>query len=513
MNIAKKVIMRSRLLDLIEGLTDIFDSGLPAWQLEITGMQIDNRFLQPGDLFIACFGKNHDARNYIDQAILDGSSAVLVESGCKWKGTEFRSGVPVIAIDNLPAKISEISSRFYGKPSEKSNVIGITGTNGKTSCSQFIAQSLLGLGHKCGVLGTLGYGLPGDLRETSLTTPDALVTQRLLSEMVENKVCNIAMEVSSIGLHQHRVSAVKFDTAIFTNLSRDHLDYHKDMEDYAKNKRQLFRMPDLKSAIVNLDDIHAVSVINSIASDVDVLTYSMSNKNASVYAEVTNFTKVGYGAEISTPLGKGKISGKLIGDFNLSNALAVTAYLSYFSTKTDGIGIQEICEQISALQCLDGRMEIVGDNNEVKVIVDYAHTPDALKSALNALSSHFDGKIWCIFGCGGNRDKGKRSIMGEVAEHYADYLVVTDDNPRNESGDEIIQHILSGMSDPHLVSIIRDRAKAIAFAIKNASEHDVVLIAGKGHETCQDVLGAINSFSDSMEARRALQERGLKVDR
>ncbi len=513
MNIAKKVMCRSRLSDLLMGLTDIFDSSLLALQLEITGMQIDSRFLQRGDLFIACFGENHDARNYIDKAILDGSSAVLVESDCKWSGIEFRSGVPVIAIDNLPTKISEISSRFYGKPSEKLNVIGITGTNGKTTCSQFIAQSLLGLGHKCGVLGTLGYGLPGDLRETALTTPDALATQRLLSEMVENEICNIAMEVSSIGLHQHRVSSVKFNTAIFTNLSRDHLDYHKDMDDYARNKRRLFIMPDLKSAIINLDDIHAVSIINSIASDVEIFTYSMSNINASVYAEVTNFTRAGYEAEISTPLGKGKISGKLVGGFNLSNALAVTAYLSHFATKTEGIGIQEICEQISALQSVDGRMEVIGDNNEVKVIIDYAHTPDALKSVLSAVSSHFDGKVWCIFGCGGNRDKGKRSIMGGIAEQYADYLVVTDDNPRNESGNEIIQHILSGIGDPQVVTIIRDRAKAIEFAIKNASARDVVLIAGKGHETCQDILGTKNKFSDSAEARLALQDRGLTVDR
>ena len=513
MNIAKKVMCRSRLLDLLVGLTDIFDSSLSALQLEITGMQIDSRLLQPGDLFIACFGKNYDARNYIDEAILDGSSVVLVESDCKWRGIEFRSGVPVIAIDNLRNKISEISSRFYGKPSEKLNVVGITGTNGKTTCSQFIAQSLLGLGHKCGVLGTLGYGLPGDLRQTALTTPDALITQRLLSEMVENEICNIAMEVSSIGLHQQRVSSVKFNTAIFTNLSRDHLDYHKDMEDYARNKRRLFIMPNLKSAIINLDDIHAVSIINSIASDVEILTYSMSNMNASVYAEVANFTRAGYEADIWTPLGKGKISGKLIGGFNLSNALAVTTYLSHFATKTEGIGIQEICDQISSLQSVDGRMEIIGDDNEVEVIIDYAHTPDALKSALSAVSSHFDGKIWCIFGCGGNRDKGKRSIMGEVAEQHADYLVVTDDNPRNEPGDDIIQHILSGVSESQEVSIIRDRAKAIKFAIKNASAGDVVLIAGKGHETCQDVLGTKNKFNDSVEARLALQERGFTIDR
>ena len=193
--------------------------------------------------------------------------------------------------------------------------------------------------------------------------------------------------------------------------------------------------------------------------------------------------------------------------------MAVAAYLSHFASKTEGIGIQEICEQISSLQSVNGRMEIIGDNNEVNVIIDYAHTPDALKSVLSALRAHFDGKVWCIFGCGGNRDKGKRSIMGEVAEQYADYLIVTDDNPRNESGDEIIQHILSGIGHPQVVTIIRDRAKAIEFAIKNASARDVVLIAGKGHETCQEISGTKNKFSDSAEARVALEERGLTLDR
>jgi len=508
MDIAENLNCRANLLDLIEGLTVTTDSRLVISEVMVSGIQIDSRLLQKGDLFIACFGKNYDARNFIDKAIEIGSSAVLAESSSDWEGLEFRSGVPIIAIDNLSKKISEIASRFYDKPSERSNVIGITGTNGKTSCSHFIARSLLGLGYKCGVIGTLGYGLPGKLTETALTTPDAVETQKVLSEMANNNIDNIAMEISSVGLHQKRVSSVQFNTAIFTNLTRDHLDYHKNMEEYADNKKKLFTMSGLKSAIINLDDTFAVSIINSISSDVEVITYSVNNKNASVYAEEFSFSRTGYDAKIYTPLGKGRISGKLLGYFNFSNVLAVLAFMVQFSSRHKNICIEKICDQISELQPVDGRMQIIGDHSEITVIVDYAHTPDGLRCALMALKHHFQGKIWCVFGCGGNRDNGKRPMMGEVAEKYSDHLVVTDDNPRNEAGDIIVQHILSGITNPQAVSIIRDRALAISFAITRASPQDVVLIAGKGHEGYQDVLGVKNIFSDSKQVDVALKERG-----
>ena len=508
MSTAEKLHKRTNLLDLVKGLVEIADSELPVLHMAITGIQMDSRLLRKGDLFIACFGRNHDARNYVDQAIAVGSSAVLVESGGEWHGLEVRANVPIIAIDNLATKISEIGNRFFGKPSEKLNVIGITGTNGKTSCSQFIAQSLFGLGYKCSVIGTLGYGLPGELKETTLTTPDALLTQKVLSEMVNTNIGNVAMEVSSVGLHQKRVFSVQFDTAIFTNLSRDHLDYHKSMEDYAENKKELFTMPGLKAAIINLDDTFAVSVINSIASNVEVFTYSVNNKNASVYAEDLNLSRNGYNAKICTPIGKGKISGKLIGYFNFSNVLAVVAFLVHFSSKKNDIDIAIICEKISNLQSVAGRMEIIGDKSDITVVVDYAHTPDSLKNALTALQHHFRGKVWCVFGCGGNRDQGKRPMMGEIAEKYADHLIVTDDNPRNEEGDNIVHHILSGMNNQRAASVIRDRAKAIALAISHANPQDVVLIAGKGHEAYQDVSGIKNIFSDSKQVRLGLQNRG-----
>ena len=471
---------------------------------------MDSRLLRKGDLFIACFGRNHDARNYIDAAIEQGCSAVLADSGGDWQGIQLRDQVPIIAIDNLSAKISEIAGRFYGHPSTKLSVIGITGTNGKTSCSQFIAQSMTSLGCRCGVIGTLGYGICGELKETQLTTPDAVFTQTALAEMVSENVDPIAMEVSSVGLHQKRVRAVKFDTAVFTNLTRDHLDYHESMEAYGENKKKLFAMPGLSAAIVNLDDPFALPIINSISSDVEILTYSLKNKVATVYAESIELTRGGFSASIVTPLGEGKISGKLIGYFNFSNVLAVvTALINYLPRKGE-TSIEAICQAISKLQPVDGRMEIIGESEEITAVVDYAHTPDGLRSALTALRDHFKGSIWCVFGCGGNRDKGKRPLMGEIAEKFSDKLVITDDNPRNEEGDEIVEHILSGVNEPDKVAVVRDRAAAISHAIANANSGDVVLVAGKGHETYQDIAGTRNIFSDAKQVRLALQERDKK---
>jgi len=510
MNTAEKLHSEASLLELVEGIKEISDEDKSTLRVVVTGVQMDSRLLRKGDLFIACFGRNHDARNYIDAAIEQGCSAVLADSGGDWQGIQLRDQVPIFAIDNLSAKISEIAGRFYGHPSTKLSVIGITGTNGKTSCSQFIAQSMTSLGCRCGVIGTLGYGICGELKETQLTTPDAVFTQTALAEMVSENVDPIAMEVSSVGLHQKRVRAVKFDTAVFTNLTRDHLDYHESMEAYGENKKKLFAMPGLSAAIVNLDDPFALPIINSISSDVEILTYSLKNKVATVYAESIELTRGGFSASIVTPLGEGKISGKLIGYFNFSNVLAVvTALINYLPRKGE-TSIEAICQAISKLQPVDGRMEIIGESEEITAVVDYAHTPDGLRSALTALRDHFKGSIWCVFGCGGNRDKGKRPLMGEIAEKFSDKLVITDDNPRNEEGDEIVEHILSGVNEPDKVAVVRDRAAAISHAIANANSGDVVLVAGKGHETYQDIAGTRNIFSDAKQVRLALQERDKK---
>lgn len=507
MNTAEQLNTSASLYDLISGLTDLEDPIPKALNVVATGIQMDSRLLCKGDLFLACFGQNHDARDFIDDAIELGVVAVLAESGGQWQGTKIIRDVAVIAIDNLSAKISEIAARFYSHPSDKLHVIGITGTNGKTSCSQFIAQALTSIGCQCGTIGTLGYGVYGDLSETRLTTPDAVFTQMALAEMVRDSVDPVVMEVSSVGLHQKRVKAVHFDTAIFTNLSRDHLDYHESMEDYAANKRKLFASQGLKCAIVNLDDPYALSIINTIAKDVDISTYSIKSSMATVYAEELNLTRQGFDARIVTPFGAGQVSGKLIGYFNFSNLLAVIAALISYLSRQGEVDIAQLCAQVSKLSPVNGRMEIIGDNEEITAVVDYAHTPDGLSSALAGLRDHFSGKIWCVFGCGGNRDKGKRPMMGEVAERFADRLIIADDNPRNEQGDEIVQHILSGIENREAVVVMRDRAEAISYAISNAEAGDVVLIAGKGHETYQDIGGSKIIFSDANQVRLALQER------
>lgn len=510
MNTAEKLQNKSSILELLNGLIDLSESDQQLRDCVVSGVQLDSRLLKPGDLFLACFGRNHDARNFVSDAVELGVAAVVVESGENWNGVKFLGHVPVIAIDNLSAKLSEIASRFYSAPSEKLTVIGITGTNGKTSCSQFIAQALTDMGMNCGVIGTLGYGVYGDLQETALTTPDAVFTQAALSEMVSQGIDPVVMEVSSVGLHQKRVKAVDFDIAVFTNLSRDHLDYHKTMEEYAESKKKLFTGSKLRKAVVNLDDQYALSILNGICSKVDISTYSAKNSVATVYASDLEFNRAGYKATINTPIGVGKVSGVLLGSFNFYNLLAVVttliAYLPFRSEKT----IAEICEYVSSLKPVTGRMEIVGEESEITAVVDYAHTPDGLKSALIALKEHFAGQIFCVFGCGGNRDSGKRPLMGEVAEVYADHVIITDDNPRNEDGDAIINHVLSGIANLSKVSIERDRAAAISTAISAAKPGDVVLIAGKGHETYQDIGGEKLIFSDVNHVRLALQKRAEK---
>jgi len=507
MDTAEELQHSASLLSLVQGLSGLPEDLQGITDVIVSGVKMDSRLVGEGDLFLACFGQNHDARNYIDAVVAQGAAAVLAESGAGWSGVRIIGKVPVIAVDNLSKKLSSIANRFYGLPSTKLSVFGITGTNGKTSCSQFIAQALTKSGFRCGVIGTLGYGVQGELKETELTTPDAVFTQMALAEMVADKVDPVVMEVSSVGLHQKRVAAVCFDTAIFTNITRDHLDYHESMEEYARNKKKLFTMEGLRHAIVNLDDPFALSIINEIASEVEISTYSLTNSIATVHASDLRLTRSGYQATIHTPLGNGKVGGKLIGSFNFSNLLAVAAALvSYLPARQD-LSIAALCDLLSSLSPVNGRMEIVGEACDITAVVDYAHTPDGLRSALVALREHFDSRIWCVFGCGGNRDKGKRPLMGEIAEANADRLIVSDDNPRREKGDAIVQHILSGVRNPSAVMVIRDRAAAIEYAIANAGPGDVVLIAGKGHETYQDIDGDKQLFSDTRQVRLALKNR------
>ncbi len=507
MNTAEKIVYTTSLEQLLNGIADL-PKDLPSeFDVKISGVQLDTRLVRPGDLFFACFGAHHDARDYIDFAIERGAAAVLAHAGGSWHGIQVRQGVIVIAIDNLQAKAGEIAARFFDYPSAAMGMIGVTGTNGKTSCTQFIAQTLAGMNRRCGVIGTIGFGLQGNLQETTHTTPDAVFIQSTLAQLRLQGADTVAMEVSSQGLHQNRVNGVQFDVAVFTNLTRDHLDYHGSMEAYADTKRKLFMFPGLSCAVVNMDDSFAPKILNSLAVTVKTYTFSVSNDRADVYALQLELNRTGYKARVHTPFGDGDINGCLLGRFNFSNVMAVLATLIATESQRGDFHLESLLAQISQLQPVAGRMQIVGDNADITAVVDYAHTPDALRSALVALREHFTGNIWCVFGCGGNRDQGKRPLMAEVVERYADHLIVTDDNPRTECADSIVKQIVLGIEEPSRIVIERDRAKAIALAIDSASHGDVVLIAGKGHETYQDVNGNKMAFSDVSQARLAMQRR------
>jgi len=507
MSTAEKIVYTTTLEHLLSGIVTLPADLSAEFNVRINGVRLDSRQIVPGDLFFACFGRNHDGRDYIDSAIDKGAVVVLAHADSTWQGCSLRRGVPVIAVDDLAARVGIIAGRFFDDPSAAMTIIGVTGTNGKTSCTQFIAQVLGAMQRSCGVVGTLGYGFLPALEESEHTTPDPVFVQSALAGMRARGADTVAMEVSSQGLHQHRLNGVRFDVAVFTNLTRDHLDYHGSMEDYAETKRRLFVVEGLSSAVVNMDDPYACRILNSLAPSVRSFTFSLSNRHADVHAVNLQLMPGGYRARVQTPFGAGDITGSLLGRFNFSNVLAVLATLIATESLRPDFSLNALLERICQLHPVPGRMQIVGEASDITAVVDYAHTPDALTVTLQALREHFQGRLWCVFGCGGNRDQGKRPLMAEVAEQFADALIVTDDNPRTENADAIVRQIVLGVANAEKLTVERDRAKAIVVAISRAAAGDVVLIAGKGHENYQDINGRKLPFSDVAQARIALQLR------
>ncbi len=492
--------------ELVAGLATAVPLDAATSSLTLSGLQLDSRLVAEGELFLALFGRNQDGRSYIPQAIGAGAAAILVEAGEGWSGVVFESGVPIVAIDGLAANASKIAARFFGHPSEKLSITGITGTNGKTSCALFLSQALEALGRKSNSIGTLGYGDAKALQETQLTTPDAVSVQRMLSEFASQGSDCVSMEVSSIGLHQHRVQAVNFDTAVFTNLSRDHLDYHGTMEAYGQSKKKLFLRPELKRAVINLDDPFALSIINDLPRGVVLTTFSVQEAGASVRAHNIALSAQGLAFDLLTPVGEGRVQLGLLGEFNVVNVLAVAATLC---AQVEQFSFEQLASALAALRPVPGRMQRVENDElgDLTVVVDYAHTPAALQSALRGLRGHVDGRIHCLFGAGGNRDAGKRPLMAEVAERYADSVCLSNDNPRFESPDAILDQIAAGLSAPELVSRVPDRALAIAQLIAVAEPGDAILIAGKGHETYQEIQGQRHFFDDVAAAKEAMKQR------
>jgi len=482
--------------------------------LMVTGLQLDSRKLAAGDLFIAFPGRLSDGRDYLAQAKAAGAVAALVES--EGFNAADESPLPVIAIESLASKVSAIAGRFYAEPSASLCLIGITGTNGKTTCTQLLAQLLTKLGEPSAVIGTLGYGLlSGDeagtqstLTDTGLTTPDAVSVQRILADLLDEGAAAVAMEVSSHSLDQYRVAGLRFSTAVFTNLTQDHLDYHQTMAAYQQAKAQLFHTPNLKNAIVNGDDSAGRAIIAELAASGETrcYSYSCSRQEADIVACEPAFGPQGIRAQLTTPWGQGELRSQLQGEFNLSNLLAVIG-----TACAEGYPLRAVLDAVTQLKPVPGRLEVVDAQALPVVVVDYAHTADALEKALVALRPSCKGRLWCVFGCGGDRDPGKRPVMGSVAAALADQLVITSDNPRGEDAQAIIDAVLEGVpTDGAKPQVFVDRHAAIRFAVNNAAEQDVVLIAGKGHEGYQLIQDQRLPFNDVTEARLALRERGLK---
>ncbi len=474
----------------------------------VQALTLDSRDVAPGSLFLACAGTRQHGSAYIDEALNAGASAVVWESepGAAPLPTHWRSArnghrVPIVGVPRLSQKLGLVADRFYDSPSRDLFVVGITGTNGKTSCSHFLAQALHN-GTPCGVIGTLGYGLFGTLSPATHTTPDAITCHRLLADMRDQGAKAVAMEVSSHGLDQGRVNAIVFDVAVFTNLSRDHLDYHGHMGAYARAKRRLFEMPGLKAAVINRDDEFGRELISALREDVNVVSYGLgaSGSPADVVGEIVRCDAQGLSLRVTTPWGEGCFTSGLLGQFNASNLLAVLATLL-----VRGLSLDDALSRVSALTTVPGRMERFGGGAQPLVVVDYAHTPDALDKALQAARQHCTGQLWCVFGCGGDRDPGKRPLMGQVATALADRVIVTDDNPRTEDPGVIVDDILAGMRDAHHVRVEHERANAIEEAICSAQAGDVVLVAGKGHEAYQQVGNERRPFSDAAVVARSLE--------
>jgi len=482
-------------------LPEVLGSGAGQFaDIMISGMQLDSRRVKPGDLFLALPGEMHDGRQFIEQAVANGAAAVVAEAPVA--GFVDAIPVPLVELPELRFAAGLLAARFYRNPSHAMHVVGITGTNGKTTTSRIIAQLIRALGQPCGVIGTLGATLQDDVSAADNTTPDPLALQRQLALWLAQDVFVVSMEVSSHALEQGRVNGVEFATAVYTNLSHDHLDYHGSMDAYARAKLRLFANESLRHAVINADDQFSSQVRSAVAPGVQVLTYSTSGAAADIRVENARFEAEGVRGELYSPWGSAKFFSPLPGNFNLANLAAAVAALVLA-----GEDLLAVLQAVAHLRPVPGRMQAIPNTLDLQVIVDYAHTPHALEQVLKAIRPHVSGSLITVFGCGGDRDREKRQVMGRIACALSDRVVVTSDNPRSEEPMQIMRDIESGCSGQYTLMV--DRAQAIAAAVADACAGDCVVIAGKGHEDYQLVDGARLHFSDAAQARAALARRAV----
>lgn len=498
-----------RLSHLLAGIAEVPE----ALDRDIAGLSLDSRCARAGDLFFACAGRRGHGAAYLGDALGAGVAAVAWEPSPELADLPPPLGegdirIPAFAVPGLGNQIGVIADRFYGHPSRDLQVVGITGTDGKTSCAQFLAQALDRKHEPCGVIGTLGYGLYGQQQPAAHTTPDAIRLHGLLASMRRHGARWAIMEVSSHALDQGRTAGVAFDTAVLTNLTRDHLDYHGDEAAYAGAKRRLFEAPGLRTAVLNLNDPFGRALLAELPTGVQTVGYGLAPLPVPLppcymAGRDLHAHRDGLSMDIESSWGEAQLQTRLLGAFNARNVLAVLAVLA-----SSGMALERACERLGQLSPVPGRMERFGGGRRPTLVVDYAHTPEALRHALEALRAHCDGTLWAVFGCGGDRDPGKRPLMGAVAERLADRVILTDDNPRGEDGQRIIDHIRGGMHAPERARVERDRAAAIAAAVTGAGPGDLVLVAGKGHEDYQLVGERRLAFSDRAQVRRLLAEAG-----
>ena len=472
----------------------------------IRGLVLDSRHVEPGDAFVAIAGFGAHGLGFVEEARDAGASAILFEPPAP---AEFDVPADAIAVPGLRARMGEMADRFHARPSRDMSMVGVTGTNGKTSTVQLLAQAWHLRGLRAASIGTLGAGLYGEVVPTGFTTPLVLQMHALLAQLRDAGAKAVAMEVSSHALDQGRVDAVHFDVAVFTNLTRDHLDYHGDMAGYGAAKARLFAWPELQAAVINLDDAFGRELMAQLPQDLRAIGLSSRDEaQANVRASNLNLDANGIAFDLIVENDSYGVQSKLLGRFNVDNLLAVAGALHALG---DAPG--DIARTLSRLQPIHGRMNrLGGDGQRPLVVIDYAHTPDALEQALSSLRDHASARVICVFGCGGERDVGKRPLMAACAERLADRVIVTDDNPRGEDGDAIVADILAGFARPDSVIVQRDRAQAIARAIGEAAADDIVLIAGKGHEPYQEVVGVRHEFDDTAVARQYLEAWAPRMD-
>ena len=477
-------------------------------------LRCDSRALQPGDAFIAWPGQANDGRRFVAAALAAGAAACLVEAeGAAAYGFDDER---IAALPALKAATGEIADLCLAQPSAVLDVVATTGTNGKTSTAWWMAQALTRLGRRCGVIGTLGVGEPDQLEATGLTTPDPVTLHQAFRGFVDLGFSACALEASSIGIVEQRLNAARIDVALFTNLTRDHLDYHGSMAEYGAAKRRLFTWPGLRAAVINIDDEFGAQLAADLqGSGLDLWTVSLRGP-ARLQAQALHYEGQGLAFTLHEGDMQAAVRSTLVGEFNASNLLVVLGGL-----RAMGVALADAAAVAAQLTSVPGRLQRVhggnGGDHTVEVVVDYAHTPDALAQVLRALrplASARGGRLWCVFGCGGNRDATKRPLMGAIAAAGADRVVVTSDNPRDEAPQAILAQIVEGFGGMAVAgesAVIEDRRAAIVHAVQGALPGDVVLLAGKGHEDYQEVAGVKRPFSDLLEAQAALMARERQV--